>query len=255
MAVEKPHPQPTRPLRDASIQAKPVEQLGWGLERFEDTNAQAQQQLDAQVLEQMRAELQPRLDKELAALKARAHEEGYAAGFETGKQAGYEAGHAEGKAAAEAAMAAEQTAWQAQAEAVLTALQHPFSDLDETLADTLADVVVRSVATFMHSDPQLERAWLAASLRQVVQALQQQSARIEIYVPLGEQPTVQALMGPLAEHCIFREDPELAAGEYRVVQDASTVTLNMKEALDAYLEHLRTQLTHHVKDTTESAAD
>ncbi len=249
MALDKP--QPTRPLRDAAVEAKPVEQVGWGLERFDTAAEREQDALEAHVLEQMREALQPRLEKELAELRTQAQKEGYAAGLEAGKRSGYEAGFAQGRAEAEEKMAAQQAQWHAQAAALLQALQSPLSDLDETVADALAEVVVRSVAAFVQTDPRLAHDWLVASLRQVLQVFQQQRAAIEIQVPRGERDTVQALLGDLAESCTVSENPELEAGHYRVVQDASEVSLNLQAALDEYLEQLRGQLTHHVKDISE----
>lgn len=255
MALKKPQPQPTRPLRAPADAVKPLEQAPWGLERFEETEARVQDQLDAQLLEQMRAELHPRLEEELAQLKAEARDAGYQAGFEAGQKAGYEKGYAEGWAAAVEEAAAQQAGWQREADAMLAALNQPLSDLDERLADTLAEVVTRSVATFVQSEPQLEQAWLQTTLQKVVHALQQQRAGVEIYVPSGAQTRIAELLGSLADHCTLHEDPELPSDHYRVVQDASEVTLNLTTALDSYLESLRSQLAHHVKDTVSNAAD
>ncbi|SIN96315.1 Flagellar biosynthesis/type III secretory pathway protein FliH [Sulfurivirga caldicuralii] len=255
MTLKKPQPQPTRPLRAPADAVKPVDQADWGLERFAQTEARLQAQLDAQLLEQMRAELKPRLDKELAQLKGKAREEGYRAGFEAGRKAGYEKGYAQGRAAAAEEAAVQQASWQRETEALLTALNQPLSDLDERLADTLAEVVTRSVATFLQSDPQLEQTWLRTTLQKVVHTLQQQRAGVEIYVPAGAQTRIAELLGPLADHCTLYEDPELPSDHYRVTQDASEVTLNLATALDGYLEALRSQLAHHVKDTVAHTAD
>jgi len=253
VGLNKPQPQPTRPLREADVSVKPVEQAGWGLERFEDTAARAQEALDTQVLEQLRAELQPRLQAEVAALKAQAREKGYAEGFEAGRKEGYEAGYAQGKAAAEERMSAREAAWQAQAESLLRTLHNPLTDLDDALANVLADLVTRSVAAFVQSDPVLERAWLATSLKEVLQTLRQQDASIDIYVPHGERTSVDGLLAPHADFLTLHEDPELEPGHYRVVQGASEVHLNMMTALDNYIEQLRKQLVQHVKETSEVA--
>ncbi len=230
MVAEK-NARPVKPLAGEKVTPQAV----WTLEKFTEQAARAAEALDEQVLAQMRAELQPRLDAEIAQLKeavrAEAHASGYEAGFEEGRAAGHAAGYEVGLAEARSEIERLREA----AGTLISALEKPLDAWDEALTRLVMDIIQESLRRFLVADT-VARAELMR--RQLMSVLREMNDR-SVPVTVQAHPQTKALLSDRLDLPLqWREDETFPPEQVVVHQDVSQVVIDWQRMLDQYLNDL-----------------
>lgn len=245
---------PVKPIPAERLQPNAV----WHLQKFSEQQAQAEEALTAQVLERMRAELQPQLDEQVAQLKASAEQEGYQQGY----QIGYEKGYAEAKAAAETEVAAQlQQALSEQkavVERLVNALSHPLLAWEETLVHAMAQLLAEALQVLAVQDPEAKAAFFTQQLQQTLPHFRDKAVPIDIYLHPDNREVIAALLP--VKGVQLHEDSDCTPDQIRIEQGHSLVQLDWPEMLRMFAEQLKQQMistcdqTSTPTDTTTASA-
>lgn len=248
MAVKKLG-QPVKPLSGEKV--KPVGV--WSLERFSEQARRKADELDEQLLMEMRAALQPKLEAEVARIRAEAEaaarEAGYQAGYAAGEKSGYEAGYQAGMEAAQEEIQRLKDA----AGALLDALQQPLAAWDEAVMQQVSRIIRESLSRFLVADVAARTDLMRAQLLPVLRQMQADSIPIVI---TAHPDTVERLKPLLTIEVVWQADPDAPPTQVRVHQDVAEIVVDWQQQFEHYLNSLEQALQASCDDApSDTAAD
>jgi len=242
MAVKKLG-RPVKPLPGEKVKPAGV----WSLERFSEQAQRKADELDEQLLVEMRAALQPKLEAEVARIraeaKAAAREAGYQAGYAAGEKAGYEAGYQAGMEAAQEDVQRLKDA----AGALLDALKQPLDAWDEAVMQLVSKVIRESLSRFLVADVEARVALVHAQLLPVLRQMQEGSVPVVI---TAHSDTIERLKSQLEIEVAWQADPDAPPTQVRVHQDVSEIVVDWQRLLEHYLNSLEQALQASCDDTS-----
>lgn len=225
--------------------------------QFLDLEQDARQQLDglrAEVLEQIKQEIQPKLAQQTAILKREAYEEAKQQGYEAGYQAGFETGQTLGieKAKQQAEQVLQPKV--AQLEQIMQSFTQPQQYIENRVYEQVAQISIMLAEKLTEQVFAVDKSKLLHFIEQAVALLPDEDAQIDIELHPDDLETVQFYQTSHHSDWQLKVNAKLSPGDCRVKKLNSVVDYRWRERLAQFVEQMdqlvESQLVPELEDAT-----
>lgn len=162
-------------------------------------------------------------------------EKGYDDGFVKGREEGFKKGHEDGLQGGESIVLEQVERFRHLADQ----LANPLREVDRDVTDEIVYLVSRLAKVVIGHEVKGDLGYLKNSLEKAVAVLPNADKGAKIYLNPDDKVLIETSLGKeyLAEQkWDLNEDPDLAIGDVRVINEASTVNWRLNDRIDSLLE-------------------
>lgn len=227
----------------------------WQFADLEEEEQKQENKVRDEVVQQMRREAAPELQRQTTILKKKAYETAHQEGYDAGFQKGLELGKAEAK---EQVLAEERAALSPkieQIESVLNQLKKPFQVLEDSIYEQLISLSTHIAEQFLKQKIEADPHWILEAVKASIDLLPESDVVLEISLHPDDIAVITEYKEQFSENWSIKPTPDLPKGSCRVRQDFSVVEHCWKTQLADYIQSAQSGLSIHLKSTDSSEAD
>ncbi len=210
----------------------------WHLSNLKQNEVDKAEKVRSDVLDKLRKEVEPQVEKQASIIKKNAYEEAYRKGSDEGFKQGLQSGKLEGKKQAlkeaEEALLPKVKSLQEITEFMAT----PYQEISEEVFLNLVKMVTEISSKIIKKEISEDSAWILAVIKESVAKLPSETSSIEIYL----NPEDLEIVKEYAENktnWILSQDNSLNRGCCRVKQDSSSLVNDWQKKIEILMEQTK----------------
>lgn len=218
----------------------------WQFADLEKEEIEKETRVRTEVVEQMRRDAEPELQRQTTILKKNAYEKAHQEGYDAGFQKGLELGKKDAK---ETVLEEERATLMPKVEqigSVLALLKTPFQAVEDTVYLQLTDLAIQIAQAFLKKQIEADQTWIVEAVKAAIAPLPESDSVLEIELHPDDINIISQYQKDFSQNWTIKPRTDLPKGACRVKQDFSVVENNWQEQLSDYIEKTKNSL--HVKE-------